>query len=210
MDIIDKNVNKTSAAEPRRRRQPEAARENILAAAEAMLIEAGPQSLKLADTARAAGVSNASVLHYFGSTDGVQTALMERMVRQLVDQVLAISPRGAASIETAAEGIIALFDAFEARGAARLAAWLELTGESRRLTVVRAAVQEVVAARAGWFAAVPGEAMEDFMLASISLALGVGLFGPTLTDLLGKPAGRAREVALRLLLGQLQNAITAI
>jgi hypothetical protein len=44
-------------------------------------------------------------------------------------------------------GAQALFDAFETKGAARLAAWLELTGEGRRMTLVRHVVDEVVQTR---------------------------------------------------------------
>jgi AcrR family transcriptional regulator len=207
MTIIDKIVNKESAAHPRRRRAPEAARENILEAAEAMLIGEGPRSLKLAEVARAAGVSNASVLHHFTSIAGVQAALMERMVRQLTDQVLAITRQGAGSIQSAEASLIALFDAFETKGAARLAAWLELTGEARQLTVVRAAVQEVIEASGRAFDEVAIEDRESFTLACIATALGVGLFGPTLSVLLGKPPGRAREAALTMLRDRQRQAI---
>jgi AcrR family transcriptional regulator len=182
---------------PRIRRSPEAARENILAAAEALLVERGPQALKLADVAAQAGVSNATVLHHFSSIDGVQTALMERMIAQLVERILAIAPDGDIQAMRGA-GIEALFDAFETRGAARLAAWLELTGEWRRLTIVRKAVQEVVArnlARTG----LPTAAAEDMVLLNVTLAMGVGLFGRSLAALMGKPAGRTRELAEALL-----------
>jgi AcrR family transcriptional regulator len=210
MGLVDKNINRDMRTELRRRRQPEAARDNILAAAEALLIEAGPQSLKLADVARAAGVSNATVLHHFGSIAEAQTALMERMVRQLVFEILTIAQRDGAAAQSATEEIAALFDAFEAKGSARLAAWLELTGEARRMTFVQTAAREVVEARAGQFSSIPDDLREDLMLACITMALGVGLFGPTLSELLGKPAGRAREVVLGLLLDQLRGVLAGV
>jgi len=183
----------------RQRRSPEAARENILAAAEAILVETGPQHLKLAEVASAAGVSNATVLHYFGTIAEVQTALMLRMIQKLVAKVIDISARTTDPGQMAGESSIALFDAFEAKGVARLAAWLELTGESRRLTVVREAVREVIEVRADQQADMDPERLEDFILSCISIALGVGLFGATLSTLLGKPENRAREMALALL-----------
>jgi AcrR family transcriptional regulator len=210
MALVDKIVNKESPPQARRRRAPEAARDNILIAAEAMLIAQGPQSLKLAEVARAAGVSNASVLHHFGSIAGVQTALMERMVRALTDRVLAITRQGAGSVQSAEAGVVALFDAFETRGAARLAAWLELTGEARRLTVVRTAVREVIEAGAGAYAQVTAEEREAFILACVATALGVGLLGPTLSELLGKPPSRAREAALSMLLERQRQAIGGV
>lgn len=182
---------------PRVRRSPEASRDNILAAAERLLVSGGPQTLRLADVAKEAGVANATVLHHFGTIDGVQAALMDKMIVELVSGLLAMDlpddPRAgrAAALQN-------LFDAFETKGAARLAAWLELTDESRRLRTVREAVQTVVRQKIG-AAAADESRLEDAILISVILAIGVGLFGPTLGELLGKPKGRARAVALKLL-----------
>lgn len=182
---------------PRVRRSPEASRDNILAAAERLLVSGGPQTLRLADVAKEAGVANATVLHHFGTIDGVQAALMDKMIVELVSGLLAMDlpddPRAgrAAALQN-------LFDAFETKGAARLAAWLELTDESRRLRTVREAVQTVVRQKIG-AAAGDESRLEDAILISVILAIGVGLFGPTLGELLGKPKGRARAVALKLL-----------
>lgn len=179
------------------RRSPEASRENILIAAERLLVRTGPQSLRLADVAKEAGVANATVLHHFGTIDGVQAALMEKMIIELVSGLLAMDvpadPRKAR-----AAAMQNLFDAFETKGAARLAAWLEMTGESKRLRTVRQAVQTVIRQKIG--AAEADESrLEDAILISVILAIGVGLFGPTLGELLGKPKGRARAVALKVL-----------
>ena len=67
-------------APARVRRSPEASRDNILIAAERLLVRTGPQSLRLADVAKEAGVANATVLHHFATIDGVQAALMEKMI----------------------------------------------------------------------------------------------------------------------------------
>lgn len=185
---------------PRVRRSPEAARENILAAAETLLVEKGPQALKLADVAAGAGVANATVLHHFGSVDGVQTALMERMIAQLVERLLASAPEGDVA-KLRGTGFQTLFDSFETRGAARLAAWLELTGEWRRVTSVRKAVQEIVARNLTRTGLTPATA-ENLVLVSVVLAMGVGLFGRSVGTLMGKPPGRARKLAEDMLLLQ--------
>ncbi|MEZ5936812.1 MAG: TetR/AcrR family transcriptional regulator [Hyphomonadaceae bacterium] len=180
------------------RRSPEASRENILAAAEMLLTEKGPQSLKLVDVAAEAGVANATVLHHFGSIDGVQTALMERMIRQLVETILdAPFPEGDPAAAQAA-ALQTLFDTFETRGAARLAAWLVLTGESRRLTLVHQVVEEVIEKRMTRAGVAHGDA-RNMVLVSVVLAVGVGLFGPSLSELIGLPPERARELAVDLL-----------
>jgi AcrR family transcriptional regulator len=182
------------------RRTPEAARENILAAAEAILVEQGPQALKLADVAKAAGVVHANVIHHFGSIGGVETALMERMIRQLADRIICGFDEEGASPGFGAQ---ALFDAFETKGAARLAAWLELTGEGRRMTLVRHVVDEVVQTRLARDVGIDRETIVDFILLNIIVAVGVGLFGPTLSELLGRPPERARELALELVQGRI-------
>ncbi|KCZ53574.1 hypothetical protein HY29_16805, partial [Hyphomonas beringensis] len=189
---------------PRVRRTPEESRANILSAAESLLLQQGPQSLRLADVAKAAGVANATVLHHFGSIDAVQQALMERMIADLVDSIMAIQIPAEAPAEARADGLKTLFDAFEARGAARLAAWLELTDETSRLTVVRQAVQDVAQKRIS-NAGVPSDVAEDLILLSVTLAVGVGLFGPSLGKLIGKPEGRARELTLQMLLRHLER-----
>ncbi len=152
-------------------------------------------------------MSNASVLHHFGSIGDVQTALMERMVRQLVQTVLAASAAHTDDAAGIGAAVTALFDAFEARGAARLAAWLELTGEARRLTVVRAAVREVIDADVARYPGQSREAIETFTLVCIATALGVGLFGQTLGVLLGRPATEARDATLAMLIGRLVEAL---
>ncbi|NQE61574.1 TetR/AcrR family transcriptional regulator [Caulobacter sp. RHG1] len=182
------------------RRTPEAARENILAAAEALLVSQGPQAIKLADVAKAAGVVHANVIHHFGSIAGVETALMERMIRQLAEKVLTALDRDDAVLGVGAQ---ALFDAFEAKGAARLAAWLELTGEGARMTLVREVVEAIIDTRVARDTGVDREAAVDFVMLNIILAVGVGLFGPTLSALLGRPSERPRELALELIEGRL-------
>jgi AcrR family transcriptional regulator len=193
----------TPAPKTRVRRSPEAARENILAAAEALLVEHGPQAIKLADVAKAAGVVHANVIHHFGSIAGVETALMERMIRQLADKIIVGFDEQGAGLGFGAR---ALFDAFEARGAARLAAWLELTGQGRRMTLVRQVVDEVVQTRLARDIGVERDTVVDFILLNIILAVGVGLFGPTLSELLGRPPQRARELALEMIQGKISGA----
>lgn len=190
---------------PRIRRSPEAARQNILEAAEQLLLDRGPQALKLVDVAQGAGVSHATVLHHFGSIDGVQTALMEQMIRQLVARILSavrpIDPDG--QLERVGQ---VLFDAFESAGGARLAAWLELTGETRRLTMVRAAVEEVISGPMAQKGIAP-ETATNLILVAVSMAMGVGLIGRSLAELVGRPPESTRQAALDFLNAGLAAAL---
>jgi AcrR family transcriptional regulator len=186
-------------AAPRVRRQPQAARDNILTAAEGLLVREGPLALKLADVAAAAGVANASVMHHFGSIDGLHTALMERMTGELVEAVLKAAAEAEQNPDAAIETTVqALFDTFEARGAARLAAWLELTGEWRRLTGVREAITQVAARQAARMG-LDTDIAEQLVLVSLALAMGAGLFGSSLGQLMGKRKSLVRDLAAGLL-----------
>ena len=195
--------------EPARRvrRSPEAARENILQSAERLLLEREPQGLKLVEVAQGAGVSHATVLHHFGSIDGVQTALAEAMIRQLVARVLAAERPDDPEAQLEGVGQV-LFDAFESAGGARLAAWLELTGETRRLTLVREAVAEVISGPMAQKGVDP-ERATNLILVAVSLAMGVGLIGRSLAELVGRPPETTREAALAFLKTGLAAAIKA-
>jgi AcrR family transcriptional regulator len=202
----------TSSSPPkaRLRRTSEGAQDNILAAAEKILVESGPQNLKLVEVARRAGVVNATVLHHFGSIDGVQAALMTRMIADLVSRILAVTDQVTDPAAFATQSTEALFDAFEAKPVARLAAWLELTGESRRLTTVREAVRSVLSTRMVEQTGMPVAVVEDFILLCLSMALGAGLFGATLGSLLGRPESRARDMALAMLQRRVDEATIAL
>jgi len=62
----------------RRRRSPEEARAEILAAAQRLFLERGPDQVGLVDVAREAGVSHALISHYFKTFEG----LVETVVHQ--------------------------------------------------------------------------------------------------------------------------------
>ncbi len=69
----------------RRRRSPEEARGEILAAAERLFLERGPDQVGLVDVAREAGVSHALVSHYFKTYEGlVETVVYQHIGRLAV------------------------------------------------------------------------------------------------------------------------------
>jgi len=70
------------------RRHPEDARRLILEAAEASMATAGPAGLRLQDVARAAGVSHPTILHHFGSRQGLVRALNLRTLEELKTAVI--------------------------------------------------------------------------------------------------------------------------
>jgi AcrR family transcriptional regulator len=200
----DKNVNKAigshARVKTRRRRTQADSRENILAAAEAILTSRGPLELKLTEVAAQAGVASATVLHHFGAIDGVQAALMERMVARLAARVIAITEAAPPDAQPGPETDIALFDAFEDQGAARLAAWMVMTGQALGLTEVKRAIDSVVDLVLSRLPTPPArETVEDLAITSVAIALGAGLFGQPLSILLGRPPESVRRRSLAAL-----------
>lgn len=114
---------------PRRRRTADAARREILEAAERRLSQSGPGGLRLQDVAADVGISHPAVLHHFGSREGLVHAviqqaiigLQEDLVRSLSETQQGDAPDTAALLEHVFE---TLFD----QGHARLMAWLLLSG----------------------------------------------------------------------------------
>ncbi len=118
----------TATTTPRRRRRsPEEAQAEILDAAEQLLLEGGPEAVRIRAVADAVGISHPGVLHHFGSVDALLEALHRRAARRLREEVLAAIPADptpqaiAAAIE---QGLAKLSDPREGR----LLAWLIATG----------------------------------------------------------------------------------
>ena len=174
-------VGKTS---PKRRRLEAAdAREAILAAAEALLVESGPDGLRLTEVAMRAGVSHPNVLYHFGTVAELQTQLAQRVTVRLAENVAAVYESEdplAISVDRVIAGVFRVFDE---GGYARLIAWLtispnnptyELLGE--KLEIVRAAIASHPAMRGPEF-----EERRRRIIPAIELvifaAIGYGLTG---------------------------------
>ena len=87
---------KTAHTKPRPRGRRGLDRNAILDAAFAMLSQEGEAGFSVRKLGLSIGVDPMTVLHHFGSIDGLHAALMERMVSQLIADVLAIPDQGGA------------------------------------------------------------------------------------------------------------------
>lgn len=109
------------------RRSAADAREHILDAAEAHLGRHGPDSLRLVQLAKELKISHPTILHHFGSREGLIQAVVERTARRLEAQVLESmrkDPDDAAAVSLMER----LFRALSDEGHARLLVWLYLAG----------------------------------------------------------------------------------
>jgi AcrR family transcriptional regulator len=107
----------------RRRRAPELAREEILAAAERVYVEFQPDQVGLKEIAREAGVSHALINHYFGTYAGLVEATLERRIRALRERILE-RLRETNVLERPGELLAMLFRALEDPLHLRLTRWL--------------------------------------------------------------------------------------
>lgn len=185
----------------RRRRSPDEARREAVEAARALLLSGGPNAVTLSAVAADIGVTHANLIHHFGSAAGLQSALMGSMVADLSQALDTAVARLRTDEGAPLELVNAVFDAFAAGGAGRLAAWIALSGDLSHLEPVRAAVRDLVEAIAEKMGD-DGAARERIGSAVLFIALsafGEALIGPPLHDMLDQPDDATRKVVAGLL-----------
>lgn len=193
---------KEKTVQKRRRRTPDEARSEALAAARSLLLQAGPDAVTLSAVAKKIGVTHANLIHHFGSASDLQAALMGSMVDDLRDALDAAVARLRTDESAPRELVDAVFDAFGEGGAGRLASWIVMTGDTSRLEPVRQAVLGVVDAvdeMAGHDPQLPRERIKAAVLFIALTAFGDALIGPPLRDILGQDDKASRRIMADLL-----------
>ena len=115
------NVNNADGAPPkRRRRSAEEAKRLVLETAAERLENFGLEGLNLTGVADQAGISHGTIIHHFGSSEGMRQALVIHMTRELLSDVLE-ALRGDTSPAELSNNV---FAALGNRGHAQLLAWL--------------------------------------------------------------------------------------
>jgi TetR/AcrR family transcriptional regulator, repressor for neighboring sulfatase len=186
----------------RRRRAPEEARREALASARRLLIQSGPSAITLKAVGEEIGVTHANLIHHFGSAAELQSALMESMVRDLIDALAAAVVHLRSDAGAPRALVDSVFDAFDRGGAGRLAAWLALSGDMKHFEPVRPAVQDLVNAISEKFAAEGDQTRSRVTSAVLFIALcafGDSVIGAPLRDMLGRGDDSARKIVARLL-----------
>lgn len=116
-------------AKKRIRRTPEEARAVILQAARERLQQKGPEGLQVKEIALVAGVAHSTVLHHFGSAEGLRAALIQEMGSKLLEDIIAaLKSRGGNQPDS--DLLLRVFEALSDAGHARLLAWMTLKGNS--------------------------------------------------------------------------------
>lgn len=186
----------------RRRLTQEESRGAALAAARALLLEAGPQAVTLKAVAARVGRTHANLLHHFGSAAGLQAALAEHLASVICARIAETVIATRAGMAAPREVVDLAFDAFDREGGAALASWMLLSGNAGALDPIVNAIHDLVDELHDF----GSEAMRDTTLALVLLALGDAQLGAALTQSLGLPRTAAREQAERLLVEAAERA----
>lgn len=189
----------------RRRRQPEEAREEALASARRLLLENGPDGVTLKAVAEDLGMTHTNLLHHFGSAGDLQSALMTAMVRDLggaledaIHELQTDKPLPAQILLL----VDRMFDAFDAGGAGRLAAWLALSKRSGDLEAIEKSLAALVGAIQEKFARKDDDGWKAVTSAFLVLTLCAfadSLAGEALSTMLSRDRRAARQAIGELL-----------
>lgn len=199
------------------RRSPEAARRAILAAAQARLLTQGLDGLKIADVARDAGMSHATLIHHFGSSIGMRDALLDAMTEELLNDFVSLFGTGQ-SEPNLRQMLERLFATLSDPRNAQLFGWLAMEpsstgGDRERYDQASKALLDELLARIGERtdgARLPRDTTRYGVVLAVTSAVGLGLARPWLARmaLLGEEADRDAFAAWvgRLLEGERQRA----
>lgn len=140
---------KTDSA-PSRRRSGNT-RANILEVAQRRLERAGPDGLRLQDIARDSGVSHPTILHHFGSRDGLMVALVEHIGKNFVEEVVRRAPWQDVKAQHDMAKVNLAFAVFADKGFGQLIGWAvrQRPGDIKRLAsnLFDGAIADFIAAK---------------------------------------------------------------
>ncbi len=189
---------------PRIRRTPDEVRTLALASARRWLLADGPDAITLQAVATDLGMSHTNLIHHFGSAAGLQSELMRQMVSELTATIESAVMRLRAGKGELKDFVDIVFDAFDHGGAARLAAWIVLSGESTHLAPIGEVVRDHVdsverSADTEGSAADVHERITSATLFVTMAALGDAIIGNQLRKMLGRERDTVRKIIGSLL-----------
>lgn len=197
----DRSPAKSNAV--RIRRTPEEARTLALASARRLLLAEGPDAITLQAVAADLGMSHTNLIHHFGSAAGLQSELMKQMVSELTTTIESAVMRLRAGKGEVKDFVDIVFEAFDQGGAARLAAWMVLSGESMHLApigeVVRDHIDSVERGAETNDARIMHERITSATLFVAVAALGDAIIGNQLRKMVGRERDAVRKIIGSLL-----------
>jgi TetR/AcrR family transcriptional regulator, repressor for neighboring sulfatase len=118
----------STVRQPRVRRSVDEARRVILEAAEQRLLEGGPDAVRVQAVAADVGVTDAAVHYHFGNRQNLVREVIRTAGRRMRDDLVAVAESWHAGDVDLDALLTQLRRAMDTDGAARLTAWMTLTG----------------------------------------------------------------------------------
>ncbi|MGH7293724.1 MAG: TetR/AcrR family transcriptional regulator [Polyangiaceae bacterium] len=113
------------------------ARTAILDAAEQRLVQSGPAGIRLQEVASDVGVSHPTILHHFGSREGLVEAVVARALDSLHARLLEVVRNSKPGADQLSGMLDRCFDALAEQGHGRAFLWLALSGYTTRMEELR-------------------------------------------------------------------------
>lgn len=179
----------------RKRLPPEESRLAALAAARALLVEAGPQAVTLKAVAGRIGRTHANLLHHFGSASGLQKALAKYLAETICVTIREAVIASRSGIGCPRDVVDLTFDAFDREGAGALASWMLLSGNEDALDPIVETIHDLVVDLDEYGT----DTQRSTTLALVLMALGDALMGGPLAKGLDLPRTAARDRAEQML-----------
>ncbi|MEO0031915.1 MAG: hypothetical protein RIS94_1673 [Pseudomonadota bacterium] len=186
----------------RKRLTPEESRTAALAAARALLIEAGPQAVTLKAVAGRIGRTHANLLHHFGSASGLQKELARHLAETICATIREAVIASRSGIGSPRNVVDLTFDAFDKEGAGALASWMLLSGNEDALDPIVDTIHDLVVDLDEY----SSDTQRATTLSLTLMALGDSLLGGPLSLALDLPRTTARDRAEAMLVEGLQKA----
>jgi AcrR family transcriptional regulator len=167
-----------------------------LATAARRLREYGLEGLNITGVADEAGISHATLIHHFGSSEGMRDALAEQMTAELIRDMLA----ALAEKVPPAELMRNLFRTLNEGGHAKLIAWRAVEGNrsAAEFSEVGPLVEDLLRQSAANLATEDATEVKNVIFLVASAALGSAVVGPALPKLLGMGEDEVAEFPLWL------------
>jgi AcrR family transcriptional regulator len=118
----------TGKSRPRKRRSAIEAQRAILDAAEVRLIASGPQGIRLQEVASDVGIAHPTILHHFGSREGLIDAVVKRALESIQLGLIEAVRSSPPDSKTATYLLDGLFARLTEGNRARTFLWLALGG----------------------------------------------------------------------------------
>jgi len=170
---------------PRIRRNPEEARSLILTAAGKRLEEHGLRGLNIKDVADDSGIKHGTLLHHFGSAEGMRRALLAKLSEELITDMSNILNSDAAPEIVFVE----LFRLMSQTGQTKLLAWRALEEDSDTVSKDEIPsmhlIEDIVERVAERIKGKDVNLARNLIFLALSAAVGWGICGPTLMGTLG-------------------------